>query len=131
MINADLNASAKAKTSAKANQVFGVTGGERPYRRGLKLSPADEEKRKALQAKIEAIEERLPDPLPTADGVRDGDYRLTPDGLGDSTIPGTGRPTYDVKCCYIPQPGQKFEVPPLYFAAAGDDIKFNESTFPV
>jgi hypothetical protein len=51
--------------------------------------------------------------------------------LGDSTIPGTGRPTYDVKCCYIPQPGQKFEVPPVYFAAAGDDIKFNESTFPV
>ena len=128
MIMADLNATAKSKAQAKANQVFGVADA---YKRGLKLSPEDDAKRKALQAQIEKIEEQLPDPLPTADGVRDGDYRLTPDGLGDSTIPGTGRPTYDVKCCYIPQPGQKFEVPPVYFAAAGDDIKFNESTFPV
>ena len=131
MITADLNATAKSKAQAKANQVFGVAGGEGYNRRGLKLSPEDEAKRKALQTQIETIAERMPDPLPTADGVRDGDYRLTPDGLGDSTIPGTGRPTYDVKCCYIPQPGQKYEVPPVYFAAAGDDIKFNESTFPV
>ena len=131
MIVADLNATAKSKAQAKANQVFGVAGGEGYNRRALKLSPEDEVKRKALQAQIEAIEEKLPDPLPVADGVRDGDYRLTPDGLGDSTIPGTGRPTYDVKCCYIPQPGQKYEVPPVYFAAAGDDIKFNQSTFPV
>src|SRR6202171_5445624 len=131
MITADLNATAKSKAQAKANQVFGVAGGEGYSRRTLKLNPEDEAKRKALQTQIEAIAERMPDPLPTADGVRDGDYRLTPDGLGDSTIPGTGRPTYDVKCCYIPQPGQKFEVPPVYFAAAGDDIKFNESTFPV
>jgi hypothetical protein len=131
MISADLNATAKSKAQAKANQVFGVAGGEGYNRRALKLNPEDAAKRKALQAQIEAIEEKLPDPLPVADGVRDGDYRLTPDGLGDSTIPGTGRPTYDVKCCYIPQPGQKYEVPPVYFAAAGDDIKFNESTFPV
>jgi hypothetical protein len=131
MIVADLNATAKSKAQAKANQVFGVAGGEGYKSRALKLSPEDESKRKALQTQIEAIEERLPDPLPVADGVRDGDYRLTPDALGDSTIPGTGRPTYDVKCCYIPQAGQKYEVPPVYFAAAGDDIKFNESTFPV
>lgn len=130
MIQADLNSVAKSKLQAKANQVFGVTGDQYRGRR-LKLSAEDEAKRKELQAKIEKIEERLPDPLPVADGVRDGDYRLTPDGLGDSTIPGTGRPTYDVKCCYIPQPGQKYQVPPVYFAAAGDDIKANESTFPV
>jgi hypothetical protein len=128
MITADLDATAKSKAQAKANQVFGVTD----YgARSLKLSPEDEAKRSALRAKIEELEKRLPDPLPVADGVRDGDYRLTPDGLGDSTIPGTGRPTYDVKCCYVPQPGQKYEVPPLYFAAAGDDIKANASTFPV
>ncbi len=129
MIVADLDATAKSKAQAKANQVFGVN--DSYSGRGLKLSPADEARRGDLRAKIEAIEERLPDPLPTADGVRDGDYRLQPDGLGDSTIPGTGRPTYDVKCCYIPEPGQKYEVPPLYFAAAGDDIKANASTFPV
>jgi uncharacterized protein DUF1553/uncharacterized protein DUF1549/cytochrome c len=128
MIMADLDATAKSKALAKANQVFGVADYGVP---GLKLGPEDEVRRSALREKIARIEERLPVLLPIADGVRDGDYRLTPDGLGDSTIPGTGRPTYDVKCCYIPQPGQKYEVPPLYFAAAGDDIKANASTFPV
>jgi hypothetical protein len=128
MINADLDATAKSKALAKANQVFGVEDYTGP---GLKLGPEDEARRGPLRERIARVEERLPAPLPIADGVRDGDYRLTPDGLGDSTIPGTGRPTYDVKCCYIPQPGQKYEVPPLYFAAAGDDIKANASTLPV
>jgi len=124
----DVSAKAKDKAKVKANQVFGVTDyGQKE----IKLSEADEAKRTALQAKIEAIEDRLPPPLPVADGVRDGDYRLSPDGLGDSNIPGTGRPTYDVKCCFVPPPGQKFEVPPLYFAATGADIKSDEETFQV
>jgi len=127
-IVADANASAKARAAAKANQVFGVAEGGG---RGLKLDAADESKRAALQARIRAIEDRLPAPLPTADGVRDGDYRLSPDGLGDSHIPGTGRPDYGLKCCFLPSPGQKFEVPPVYFAAKGEDIKFDETTFPV
>src|SRR5207247_7077319 len=96
-----------------------------------KLNEADEARRAALLAKIKDIEDRLPAPLPTADGVRDGDYRLSPDGLGDSHIPGTGRPTYDVKCCFVPTPGQKYEVPALYFAATGEDIKADETTFLV
>ena len=127
-VKVDVNASAKAKARAKADQVFGVT----EYgRRGLKLSAADEAKRAALQAKIQEIEDKLPPPLPVADGVRDGDYRLSPDGLGDSHIPGTGRPTYDVTCCFIPAQGQKFEVPPLYFAATGEDIKADAKGTPV
>ena len=130
MLQADLNATAKSKLQAKANMVFGVAGGEN-YKRALKLNPEDEAKRSALQAKIDAMMDRLPDPLPVADGVRDGDYRLSPDGLGDSNIPGTGRPTYDVKCCFIPAAGQKWTVPPVYFAASSDDVKSNESTFPV
>jgi hypothetical protein len=56
---------------------------------------------------------------------------MAPDGLGDSHIPGTGRPTYDLKCCFIPTAGQKYEVPPLYFAANGGDIKADEQTFRV
>jgi len=127
-IQADLDAISKSKRLAKANMVFGVAA---TVKSGLKLSPEDEAQRAALQAKIDAIMDRLPDPLPVADGIRDGDYRLSPDGLGDSHIPGTGRPTYDVKCCFIPEPGEKYAVPPVYFAAAGDDIKFNESTFQV
>ena len=124
----DVGANAKARARAKADQVFGVTN----YgQRGLKLNEADEAKRAALQAKIEAIEDRLPPALPVADGVRDGDYRLSPDGPGDSLIPGTGRPTYDIKCCFIPPAGQKYEVPALYFAANGEDIKADEKTFLV
>jgi hypothetical protein len=127
-VKVDVHASAKAKARAKADQVFGVT----EYgKRGLKLSAADETKRAAVQAKIEEIEDKLPPPQPVADGVRDGDYRLSPDGLGDSHIPGTGRPTYDVTCCFIPPPGQKFEVPPLYFAATGEDIKADAKGTPV
>jgi hypothetical protein len=122
-VKVDVHASAKARARAKADQVFGVT---EHGRGGLKLNDADEAKRKALQAKIEELEDKLPPPLPVADGVRDGDYRLSPDGLGDSHIPGTGRPTYDVKCCFTPSTGQKFEVPPLYFAATGEDIKADE-----
>ena len=130
MLVADVNASARARLSAKANQVFGA--GPNEYgRRRLKLSEPDEAKRAALEKRIQEIEDRLPPPLPMADGVRDGDYRLSPDGLGDSNIPGTGRPTYDVKCCFIPAPGQKFEIPPLYFAANGEDIKTDEKTFLV
>ena len=37
----------------------------------LKLNEADDKKRAQLLAKIQAIEERLPAPLPVADGVRD------------------------------------------------------------
>jgi len=125
----DANASAKARAAAKANQVFGA--GTEYSRKVLKLNEADEKKRDALLAKIKEIEDRLPDPLPVADGVRDGDYRLSPDGLGDSHIPGTGRPDYGLKCCFIPSPGQKFEVPPLYFAAKGEDLKSDASTFEV
>ena len=127
---ADPNSSAKARAAAKANQVFGA--GSESYGRGaLKLSPEDEAKRADLQAKIAKIEDRLPAPLPMADGVRDGDYRLQPDGLGDSHIPGTGRPDYGLKCCFLPAVGTTYKVPPVYFAANSDDIKSNESTFPV
>ena len=125
----DANASAKARAAAKANQVFGAgpEGGRKPIR----LNETDEKRRAELLAKIQQIEDRLPPPLPVADGVRDGDYRLSPDGLGDSHIPGTGRPDYGIQCCFLPAAGQKFEVPPLYFAANGADLKSDASTFEV
>ena len=52
-------------------------------------------------------------------------------GLGDSHIPGTGRPDYGLKCCFIPAVGQKFTVPPVYFAAKGEDLKSDAETFEV
>ena len=130
MITVDLEASAKARARAKADEVFGVTNNRYGARR-LSLSKEDEARRAPLLAKIQETVDRLPPPLPTADGVRDGDYRLSPDGQGDSHIPGTGRPTYSVKCCFVPEPGQKYEAPPLYFAATGEDIQADEKTFLV
>ena len=126
---ADATSSVRARAAAKADQIFGVTN----YGAGktLRLNDADEKKRGELLAKVKEIEDRLPAPMPVADGVRDGDYRLSPDGLGDSHIPGTGRPDYGIKCCFVPAPGTKFVIPPLYFAAKGEDIKFDETTFQV
>ncbi|HXB70981.1 MAG TPA: PSD1 and planctomycete cytochrome C domain-containing protein [Candidatus Acidoferrales bacterium] len=129
MITVDLQASAKARARVKAEDVFGVVNNR--YARPLPLSKEDEARRAPLQAKIQAIVDQLPPPLPTADGVRDGDYRLAPDGQGDSHIPGTGRPVYDVKCCFVPEPGQAYQAPPLYFAATGDDLQADEKTFLV
>ena len=130
MLMADIDAKSKLNGSIKADMVYGVTGSRTKVSR-LGLSKEDEARRAALEAKIQAIEEQLPPPLPVADGVRDGDYRLSPDGLGDSHIPGTGRPDYGIKCCFIPEPGQKWEPPPLYFGATGEDLKADEKTFQV
>ena len=70
--------------------------------------------------------------MPVAEGVRDGDYRLTPDGPGDEPLPGKGdRFNYGVECCFLPQPGQPFEVPPVYFGANGMDVAEDQKSFVV
>jgi hypothetical protein len=95
------------------------------YRRGqqlIKMNDSDTARRKELLDKIVALEKKYPPPLQVADGVRDGDYWLTPDGFGDANLPGNGRFSYDKTCCFTPQPGTKYEVPPLYFAASGGDF---------
>src|SRR5262249_24929609 len=51
-------------------------------RRGLKLSDADEQKRKALQNQIVELQKKMPKVPPGVEGARDGDYRLAPDGPG-------------------------------------------------
>jgi hypothetical protein len=130
MLMADIDTKSKLQASIKADMVFGVAGSRTKVNR-LVLSKEDEARRAALEARIEVIGERLPAPLPVAEGVRDGDYRLSPDGLGDSHIPGTGRPDYGIKCCFLPQPRQNWEPPPLYFGAAGEDLQADEKTFQV
>ncbi len=54
------------------------------------VSEQDAEALAAVRAEIEELERELPDPLPTAMGIRDGDYRFAPDGLGDEPQPGKG-----------------------------------------
>jgi len=54
------------------------------------LSDEDRLRIKALRAQIAEVERDRPAPLPTAMGIRDGDYRFSPDGLGDQVQPGKG-----------------------------------------
>jgi hypothetical protein len=92
-------------------------------RKGLiKVSKEDDAERQELLTKIQEIEKRMPPPLPMANAVRDGDYWLTPDELGDEILAGNGRYNYDKKCCFVPNAGEKYEVPDLHFAANGGDF---------
>ena len=91
-------------------------------RNPIKVSADDDAKRKVLLAQIKEIEKNTPPPLPTANAVRDGDFWLAPDEIGDAALAGNGRFTYDKTCCFVPKPGDKYEPPPLYFAATGADF---------
>jgi hypothetical protein len=67
---------------------------------------------KKLRAEIDEIEKELPAELPFAMGIRDGDYRFTPDGRGDEPLPGKGdRITYDFEGTYLPVAGKPYEPP--------------------
>src|SRR5499426_858881 len=91
--------------------------------RGIKMSEADEEVRKKLVDRIQELQKKQPPPLPIAEGVRDGDYRLIPDGPGDEPLPGKGnRFDYGVECCFLPQPGKQYHAPPVYFGSNGIDV---------
>jgi hypothetical protein len=64
----------------------------------------------------------MPEPPAAAvEGVRDGEYRLAPDGPGDEPAPGkTYRPDYDdLNATYLPEPGGKYAVPQVHFGANG------------
>jgi uncharacterized protein DUF1553/uncharacterized protein DUF1549/cytochrome c len=100
--------------------------------RGIKINEAEEVIRRRLLGQIAELQKRLPSPLPVAEGVRDGDYRLTPDGRGDEPLPGKGnRFDYGVRCCFLPQPGQQYQVPPVYFGANGVDVAEDQRSFVV
>ena len=103
-----------------AQQILTIDPGGR---RGVKsmLRPADLAEWETLQAKVTELEKQLPEPLPTAMGIRDGDYRFTPDGRGDEPLPGKGdREVYDFEGSFLPQPGKPYEPPPAFFLVRGD-----------
>ncbi len=54
------------------------------------ISPEDAGKIAQLKSEIKELEKELPPPLPLAMGIRDGDYRFAPNGLGDEVQPGKG-----------------------------------------
>jgi hypothetical protein len=93
--------------------------------RSIRLKEADGEKRKKLDAEIRELTARLPRRLPIAAGIRDGDYRFTPDGPGDTPVPGTTakRIRVDFDGSYVPTRGRPYEPPPLYFPALSEPGK--------
>jgi hypothetical protein len=87
----------------------------------LKLNEADHQLREELLKKVSELEGQMP-PTPYAvEGIRDGDFRLAPDGPGDEPSPGkTYRPEYpDLGHSFLPEPGSKYEVPWVHFGANG------------
>ncbi len=54
------------------------------------LSDVDRAEIEKLRAEVKTIEKDLPPDLPTAMGIRDGDFRSSPDGAGDQVQPGKG-----------------------------------------
>jgi len=85
------------------------------------LPPPAAQRKKALAARIAALEKERPTPLPMAEIATDGDYRSAPLGEGDDTI--------SCPKCRIPVPGAgpylhrgpgRYEVPPSYFLIRGD-----------
>jgi hypothetical protein len=102
-----------------AQVLKGVRVSERQVDRTL--SSADAIQKKDLTARIAAIEQERPRPLPMIEIATDGDYRSSPLGEGDDTV--------SCPKCRIPVPGAgpylhkgpgRYEVPPSYFLIRGD-----------
>ncbi len=81
------------------------------------LSDVDREERSRLDTELRELTRQLPRRFEVAAGIRDGDYRFTPDGPGDEPVPGTTakRIKVDFEGSFVPRPGQPYEPPPLYF----------------
>jgi hypothetical protein len=104
-------------------------------RNRIRVSDEDHKLRESLLDQVEAHLKNTPKPLPVAEGVRDGDYRLAPDGAGDDPLPGKGdRFEYGVACCYLPEEAEKsasYTPPPVYFAANGQNVAEDQKSFVV
>ncbi len=100
--------------------------------RGIKVSDAEDAVRQKLLGEVQELQKLTPLPLPVAEGVRDGDYRLVPDGRGDEPLPGKGnRFNYGVECCFLPEPDRPYQAPPVYFGANGLDVAEDHKSFVV
>jgi hypothetical protein len=93
--------------------------------RQITLSAADRDARNKLQSKIAALRAQLPKPLPVAAGIRDGDYRFTPDGPGDEPVAGTtaNRIKVDFEGSFVPVAGKPYNPPPTLFPAMAEPGK--------
>src|SRR5262249_6017877 len=89
--------------------------------RQITLSAADREARDKLQSQIAALRAQMPKPLPVAAGIRDGDYRFTPDGPGDEPVAGTtaNRIRVDFEGSFVPVAGKTYNPPPTFLPGDG------------
>ncbi len=88
------------------------------------LSDGDREEIKRLLAEVKELEKGLPPPLPTAMGVRDGDYRSAPDGAGDQVQPGKGnRELYTEVGPWIPTSQAAYKPPTAHLLPNSSDIR--------
>ncbi len=76
--------------------------------------------RAALRTRVKELEAQFPEPLPTAMGVRDGDYRFAPNGRGDEVQPGKGdREDFSgIQGTWLPTKG--YQPPPARFLPNAD-----------
>ena len=88
------------------------------------LPAADQEEMKKLKTEIAALEKQMPEDLPRAMGISDGDYRFAPDGRGDEKLPGKGdREDFGVtEGSFLPVAGKPY-VPPQAFLLPGGDYR--------
>jgi hypothetical protein len=76
---------------------------------------------KTLEAEILEIEKDRPEELPFAMGIRDGDFRFSPDGRGDEVQPGKGdRIFYDFEGTFVPVAGKPYEPPQARILPSAD-----------
>ena len=89
---------------------------------GLKeaISAGDTKLIATLEADIAEFEKELPEPLPVAMGIRDGDYRFAPNGLGDEVQPGKGHREDFGDATGTWLPAKNYTPPPAYFLPSGD-----------
>jgi Protein of unknown function (DUF1553)./Protein of unknown function (DUF1549)./Planctomycete cytochrome C. len=86
------------------------------------MSPEHRAAVDTLSQEIRALQAQLPKPLPTAMGIRDGDFRLAPMGPGDEEAPGKGvkGDETDINTSYVPVAGKPYHPPKSYLLEHGD-----------
>ena len=94
------------------------------------ISDEDKAMITALKAQVSELEAQLPDPLPAAMGVRDGDYRFAPNGLGDEVQPGKGdREDFSgIEGTWLPT--NDYRPPPAHFLPNADYRTKGEAVEP-
>ena len=84
------------------------------------VSEEDSARIAELKDQVAKLEEELPESLPMAMGIRDGDYRFAPNGLGDEVQPGKGdREDFSgIKGTWLPE--KNYAPPPAHFLPNAD-----------